>query len=63
MAALREDSRDLIWSLDIHGRRTFVNRRATREIYGYEPVRDSSAAALDIRSNSRGTVVVTTLPL
>jgi two-component system cell cycle sensor histidine kinase/response regulator CckA len=33
---LVETSRDLIWSLDLEGRWTFVNN-AARDIYGYEP--------------------------
>ena len=33
---LVETSNELIWSVDVHGRLTFVNR-AVREVYGYEP--------------------------
>jgi PAS domain S-box-containing protein len=33
---LVETSRDLIWSLDLEGRWTFVNN-AARDVYGYEP--------------------------
>lgn len=34
---LVETSHDLIWSVDAQGRWTFLNRQATRSIYGYEP--------------------------
>jgi hypothetical protein len=34
---LVETSHDLIWSVDVAGRWTFVNRQAARRIYGYEP--------------------------
>ncbi|HEX5034956.1 MAG TPA: PAS domain S-box protein [bacterium] len=34
---LVETSHDLIWSVDLQGRLTFLNRQATRRIYGYEP--------------------------
>lgn len=34
---LVETSNDLIWSVDIEGRLTFLNRNATLQIYGYEP--------------------------
>lgn len=34
---LVETSHDLIWSVDPEGRWTFLNREATRRIYGYEP--------------------------
>ena len=33
---LVETSNDLIWSMDIDGRWTFLNRQATQRIYGYE---------------------------
>ncbi len=35
--SLVETSHDLIWSVDAEGRWTFLNRDATRRIYGYEP--------------------------
>jgi PAS domain S-box-containing protein len=34
---LVESSNDLIWSVDAAGRCTFLNRRATKRIFGYEP--------------------------
>jgi len=34
---LVETSHDLIWSVDVEGRWTFVNRFGARSIYGYEP--------------------------
>jgi len=34
---LVETSHDLIWSVDAEGRWTFLNRQATKRIYGYEP--------------------------
>ncbi len=34
---LVETSNDLIWAVDVEGRWTFVNRKAARRIYGYEP--------------------------
>lgn len=34
---LVETSNDLIWSVDANGRWTFLNRNATRAIFGYDP--------------------------
>ncbi|MCE9625139.1 MAG: PAS domain S-box protein [Deltaproteobacteria bacterium] len=34
---LVETSHDLIWSVDAEGRWTFLNRKAARRIYGYDP--------------------------
>jgi len=47
---LVETSHDLIWSIDAEGRWTFLNRHATRRIYGREPEEMLGHSFLDYAS-------------
>jgi PAS domain S-box-containing protein len=49
---LVETSSDLIWSVDTHGRFTFVNR-AARRIYGYEPEEMLGRPVADFESDEQ----------